>query len=124
MATAFSRRAPLTIRGAQFFLLVPLGLFQCIAAVAFSMTTPMAGGDYLVAAWAVVMSLACAVTGVRLPSRGPWPGVAFVLLAAQTAFALVKLIAYGESASFVFLGFVAVTLLLLAAPASRGFLRG
>jgi hypothetical protein len=121
MATASARQVPLTIRGAQLFLLVPLGLFQGIAATVFSMTMPMAGGDYAVGAWAVLMSLSCAVTGVRLASRGRWPAVAFVLLAAQTAFALVKLIAYGESASYVFLGFVAVTLLLLGAPPSRKF---
>ena len=119
-----SARVPFSIRLAQILLVIPLGLFQGTAAVFFSLTMPMKGADYLVAGWAVVMTLCDVVAGVGL-SRGAarYRRMAFVLLAAQTAFALVKLLVYHESASFVFLALVAATAAALAAPGARRFFR-
>ena len=115
---------PWPVRAAQALLIVPLGVFQGAAATVFSLTTPMAGADYVVGIWAVLMSVADVVAGVRLSAgaRRGWLRVALVLLGAQIAFALVKLLVYHESASFVFLGFIAATLACLAAPGSRRFM--
>ncbi|GAA4243837.1 hypothetical protein [Dactylosporangium darangshiense] len=115
-----SVKIPLSVRGAQFFLLVPLGAFQLVATVAFSLTMSLSGKDYIAVVWAPIMSLACIVAAVRLGRGGTgWLRAALVLLAAQAAFSLLKLLAFGESASLVFLGFVAVCAGLLALPASR-----
>ncbi|MGI5246337.1 hypothetical protein [Dactylosporangium sp. CA-139066] len=111
---------PFSVRGAQFMMLVPLGGFQLVATIAFSLTMSLSGKDYIAVVWAPIMSLACIIAALRL-RRGE-PGrlrAALVLLAAQTAFCLLKLIAFGESASLVFLAFVAVAAGLLALPASR-----
>ncbi|WP_238008481.1 hypothetical protein KZZ52_32250 [Dactylosporangium sp. AC04546] len=113
------RRVPITVRLAQLLLLVPLGAFQLVASIAFSLTMPMSGRDYAVAAWAVLMSLACVGTALRLGRGGRALRVALALLGAQTAFSLVKLIVFGESASLVFLAVVAAGAGLLALPASR-----
>ncbi|GGM48372.1 hypothetical protein ACFFX1_45175 [Dactylosporangium sucinum] len=120
---ATRKRVPVAVRIAQFVLLVPLGAFQLVASVAFSLTMPMSGRDYAVAAWAVLMSLACVVTGLRLGRGGRALRGALGLLAAQTAFSLVKLTVFGESASLVFLAVVAVGAGLLALPASRQHFR-
>lgn len=113
---------PWPVRVAQALLIVPLGVFQGAAATFFSLTMPMAGADYVVGIWAVLMSLADIVAGVRLSaSARRWRRVSLVLLGAQIAFALVKLLVYRESASFVFLAFIAATLACLAAPGSRRF---
>lgn len=113
---------PWPVRAAQALLIAPLGVFQGAAATVFSLTMPMAGADYLVGTWAVLMSLADVVAGVRL-STGlrRWLRVSLVLLGAQIAFALVKLLVYHESASFVFLAFIAATLACLAATRARRF---
>nr|BFE59334.1 hypothetical protein GCM10020063_038600 [Dactylosporangium thailandense] len=118
--TAVRRRVPIAVRGAQLLLLVPLGAFQLVATIAFSIIMPLAGKDYIAAVWAPVMALACIVTALRL-GRGSARTLrtALALLAAQTAFGLLKLIAFGESASLVFLAVTALCAGLLALPASR-----
>ena len=104
------------VRVAQALLIVPLGLFQGSATVYFSVTLSVTRGDYLLGAWGVLMALADVVAGVRLSSgRRRWLRAAFLLLASQTAFALVKLVGYGESASFVFLALVGLTAAALTA---------
>lgn len=114
---------PWPVRAAQALLIVPLGVFQGAAATFFSLTMPMAGADYFVGIWAVLMSLADVVTGVRLSTGARrWLRTSLVLLGAQIAFAVVKLLVYHESASFVFLAFIAATLACLAAPASGRFI--
>ncbi|MET7401806.1 hypothetical protein ABZS66_50830 [Dactylosporangium sp. NPDC005572] len=121
---ATRKRVPIPVRAAQLVLLVPLGAFQLAATVGFSLTTPMSGRDYAVAAWAVLMSLAGIVTGLRLARGGRAPRAALALLAAQTAFSLVKLTVFDESASLVFLAIVAVCAGLVALPASRRHFAG
>ena len=123
--TAARRRVPLSVRGAQLMFLVPLGTFQLAASTYFLTTLGVDGPlDVLVGAWAVAMSAAGAVTGLVL-GRGRLRTlrVALGLLAAQTAFGTIKLTVYGESASFVFFGFVVVAAALLALPASRRHFR-
>jgi hypothetical protein len=113
---------PLSVRAAQALLIVPLGVFQGAAALFFSLTISITPGDYLVGAWAVVMATADVAAGVRLSTGAPrWRLVTLVLLGAQIAFALVKLLVYHESASLVFSAFIAVTLACLATPAARRF---
>jgi hypothetical protein len=118
-------RVPLAVRGAQALFLVPLGLLQLVAAIVFGVTDDLHGGDYAVGAWAVAMAAAGVVVALRL-GRGDarTRRLAFALLAAQTAFALVKLGVYHESASFVFLGIIAAAATLLSRRArylSHGF---
>jgi hypothetical protein len=117
---AVRRRMPAAVRGAQLLMLVPLGAFQLVATIAFSISMPLAGKDYLPAIWAPIMASACIVTALRL-GRGTAVllRVALALLAAQTAFSLLKLLAFGESASLVFLAITAGCAGLLALPASR-----
>jgi len=114
------RRMPATVRGAQLLMLVPLGAFQLVATIAFSMAMPLSGKDYLPAIWAPIMATAGIVTALRL-GRGTavLRRVALALLVAQTAFSLLKLLAFGESASLVFLAITAACAGLLALPASR-----
>jgi hypothetical protein len=114
------RRVPAAVRGAQLLLLVPLGAFQFVATITFSIMMPLAGKDYIAAIWAPIMAAACVVTALRL-GRGSARTLhtALALLAAQTAFGLLKLIAFGESASLVFLAVTAVCAGLLALPVSR-----
>ncbi|MEV4511760.1 hypothetical protein AB0K00_22650 [Dactylosporangium sp. NPDC049525] len=118
------RRVPIAVRGAQLLLLVPLGAFQLVATIVFSIITPLSGKDYIAAVWAPVMALACIVTALRL-GRGSARTVrtVLVLLGAQTAFGLLKLIAFGESAALVFLAVTAVCAGLVALPASRRHFR-
>lgn len=122
--TAARRRVPAAVRGAQLLLLVPLGAFQLVATIVFSITMPLAGKDYIATVWAPIMALACIVTALRF-GRGAARTLrtALALLAAQTAFGLLKLIAFGESAALVFLAITAVCAGLLALPASRGHFR-
>ena len=118
--TTGRRRMPAAVRGAQLLMLVPLGAFQLVATIAFSIAMPLSGKDYLPAIWAPIMATACIVTALRL-GRGTAVllRVALALLAAQTAFSLLKLLAFGESASLVFLAITAACAGLLALPASR-----
>ncbi|WP_433618665.1 hypothetical protein ACQP2P_21850 [Dactylosporangium sp. CA-139114] len=120
VTTTVRRRVPIAVRGAQLLLLLPLGAFQLVATIVFSIITPLAGKDYIAVVWAPVMALGCIVTALRL-GRGPaWAlRTALALLAAQTAFSLLKLIAFDESASLVFLAVTVVCAGLLALPASR-----
>jgi hypothetical protein len=113
-------RMPHSVRAAQLLLLVPLGAFQLVATIAFSITMPLSGKDYLPAVWAPIMAGMCIVVALRI-GRGTTRvlAVALGLLAAQTAFSLLKLVGYGESASLVFLTVTAVCAGLLALPASR-----
>ncbi|MEV6923440.1 hypothetical protein AB0M46_02840 [Dactylosporangium sp. NPDC051485] len=118
--TAVRRRVPIAVRGAQLLLLVPLGAFQLVATIAFSIIMPLSGKDYIAAAWAPVMALACIVTALRLGRGAPRTlRTALVLLAAQTAFGLLKLIAFGETAALVFLAVTAACAGLLALPGAR-----
>jgi hypothetical protein len=118
--TAVRRRVPVAVRGAQLLLLVPLGAFQFVATIVFSIMLPLAGKDYIAVIWAPIMAAACVVTALRL-GRGSTRTLrtALALLAAQTAFGLLKLIAFGESAALVFLAITAVCAGLLALPVSR-----
>lgn len=66
------------------------------------------------------MAAAGVVVGLRLGAGGTAVRrAAFALLGAQTAFSLVKLAVYGESASLVFMALAAAAAVLLALPASR-----
>jgi hypothetical protein len=118
--TTVRSRVPIAVRGGQFLLLIPLGAFQLVATIAFSLAMPMSGRDYLPAVWAPIMASACIVTALRL-GRGTRRvlRVALALLAAQTAFSLLKLVVFGESASLVFLALTAACAGLLALPTSR-----
>ena len=117
-------RMPHAVRAAQLLLLVPLGAFQLVATIAFSLIIPMSGKDYFVAVWAPIMAGMCIVTALRFGRGTPRVlGVALGLLAAQTAFSLVKLLVYGESAALVFLAVTAACAGLLALPASRRHFR-
>lgn len=118
---AATRRVPPTVRGAQLLLLVPLGLLQLVASIAFSINLGLHGaGDWTVASWAWVMSAACAGTALRLGRRDAVGlRAALALLAAQAGFSIVKLAVYHESASFVFMAFVVTAAALLVAPPSR-----
>jgi hypothetical protein len=112
---------PGTVRGAQALMLLPLGVLQLVAAIAFSISEGWHGPrDVIVALWVLVMAPTCIVVATRLgrPQRSVLTA-ALALLACQTGFALVKLTCYHESASLVFFGFIAVTAGLLALPASR-----
>ncbi|GAA2376016.1 hypothetical protein [Dactylosporangium salmoneum] len=122
--TTARRRVPIAVRGAQLLLLVPLGAFQLVATIVFSIVMPLHGKDYIAAGWAPVMALACIVTALRL-GRGSARTLrtALILLAAQTAFCLLKLIAFGESAALVFLAVTAACAGLLALPAARRHFR-
>jgi hypothetical protein len=112
-----ARTVPWTVRAAQVLLIGPLGLFQLGATLVFSATLGLHGiGDWLVAAWAPPMAAGCALAGWYLARRDPLVlRITFGLLVAQTAFSAVKLIAYHESAAYVFLGFVAAAASTLAA---------
>jgi hypothetical protein len=112
--------APLTVRAAQAIFLVPFGLLQLVAALAFSVADGLHGAQYAVAAWAVAMAAAGVVVGIRLGSGdAAVRRAAFALLAGQTAFSLAKLTVYGESASFVFLALGAVPAVLLLSARRR-----
>jgi hypothetical protein len=103
-------------RVAQFLLGIPLGLFQLAAVIGFTVTDPtIAGADWLVVAWGLAMSAACAVLATRIYRSDRARRIAFALLAAQALFSAVKLTVYHESASLVFLSVVVVTGALLAA---------
>ena len=117
-------RVPGTVRAAQVLFLVPLGAFQLVASVVFSITMGLHGAEYLVAAWAILMAAAGVFTGLGL-GRGDDRVIRLAsgLLAAQAAFGLVKLTVYHESASFVFFAFTVACAVLLILPASRRYLR-
>ena len=123
---AAAARVPISVRGAQLVLLLPLGLLQAVAVIAFSISLGWHGPrDATVALWAAVMAPCCAVTAVALTRRRLLAlRAALVLLAAQAGFSTVKLAVYHESASFVFFGFVALTAGLLVLPTSRRYLLG
>jgi hypothetical protein len=121
-AAAVPRRRSVTpaVRAAQAIFLVPLGLLQLVASIAFSTADGLHGAQYALAAWAAAMGAAGVGVGLLLGTGRP--GVrrlAVALLPAQAAFSLVKLTVYHESASFLFLGFVAAAALLLLAARER-----
>jgi hypothetical protein len=119
--TVSRERVPVAVRGAQLLFLVPLGALQLVACLVFTITLPLTGAEYLVSGWAIVMSTAGIAIGLRLGRGGAWTlRVGLALLAAQTAFSVLKLTVYGESTSYVFFGFIAACAALLALPASRG----
>ena len=109
------RRAPWARRGAQLLLAVPLGCFQLVASIAFTVAdgvkNPWQG---LIVAWAWSMSVTCIVVGVRLARSDRMRRLAAGALAAQLGFCTVKLTVYHESASFVFGGIVLAAAALLA----------
>ena len=101
-------------RAAQVLLGVPLGLFQLAAVIGFTVTDPtIAGADWLVVAWGLAMSSACAALAVRVHRSAPARRAAFVLLGAQALFSLVKLTVYRESAALVFFAITAAALAAL-----------
>jgi len=107
-------RVSLALRGAQVLFLVPLGALQLVAAVVFGVTDDLQGGEYAVGAWAVAMAAAGILVGLRLGRGGAAiRHLAFALLAGQTAFSIVKLAVYHESASFVFFAIIAAAATLL-----------
>jgi hypothetical protein len=98
-------------RAAQVLLGVPLGLFQLAAVVGFTLTDPtIAGADWLVVAWGLAMSSACAALALRVGRSARARRAAFALLGAQALFSLVKLTVYRESAALVFFVIVAAAL--------------
>lgn len=114
-------RVPTAVRTAQALLLLPLGALQFIAATTFLATQGVHGvRDCVVAAWVLLMAPCCVVVGLRLGRRqARLLRNALLLLTAQSGFAAVKLLAYHESMSFVFFGFIAACAGLLVLPASR-----
>jgi hypothetical protein len=94
---------------------IPLGLFQLTAVIGFTVTdATIAGADWLIVAWGVAMSTACAVLATRIYRSERARRIAFALLAAQALFSGVKLAVYHESAALVFLATIAVTVTALA----------
>jgi hypothetical protein len=80
------------VRAAQAIFLVPLGLLQLVASIAFSTADGLHGARYALAAWAAAMGAAGVAVGLLLGTGRP--GVrrlAVALLPAQAAFSLVKL---------------------------------
>jgi hypothetical protein len=114
----------MSIRGAQFLLLLPLGALQLVATIVFSITEHLAPGEYVLAVWAPLMAIACIITAWRL-ARGRLRTLrtALLLLAAQTAFSLINLTVEHESAPLVVLAIIAACAALLALPASRRHFR-
>lgn len=101
-------------RVAQILLGIPLGVFQLAAVVFFTATDrTIAGADWLVVVWGIAMSSACAALAIRIYHNERARRIAFALLAAQAIFSVVKLTVYHESASFVFLAVIAVTVAAL-----------
>jgi hypothetical protein len=94
------------LRLAQAILVGPLGALVLGAAFAFSVAAPpepLHPADWVVAAWAMVLGAASLSVGARLGSGRPQLVTAARGLAlAHLAFGVVKLVAYGESASLVF----------------------
>ena len=117
------RPVPISVRLAQALLLVPLGLFQLGAYVAFTSTEGVHDAkDWFVALWLPPMALACAFLALRLGRDARLARAALVLLTLQAAFSFVKLTAYHESAAYVFFGFVIAAAGLLLLPASRRYI--
>ena len=105
---------PLAIRGAQALFLIPLGFLQLAAAIIFSITDGVKGGQYAIGAWALTMATAGTLLAPRLGRHDRRiRRLALTLLALQTAFSTVKLTIYHESASFVFFAIIATALALL-----------
>ena len=101
-------------RVAQFLLGIPLGLFQLAAVIFFTITDrTIAGADWLVVAWGIAMSSTCAALALRIYGSARARRIAFLLLGAQALFSVVKLVVYHESASFVFLAVIALTVAML-----------
>jgi hypothetical protein len=97
-------------RIAQFLLGIPLGLFQLAAVIGFSVTaSTISSAGWLIGVWGLVMSTSCAVLALRVYRSARARQIAFVLLAAQALFSLVKLTVYHESAALVFLAVIAAT---------------
>jgi hypothetical protein len=114
------RRRWLALRGAQALLLLPLGVLQLAAVVAFTATSEMSGGSYAIAVWAASMDVAGVVLALLLPrrTRRVRRGVRALLLA-QLGFSLVKLTVYGETASLVFIALTALAWLLVEIDGRR-----
>lgn len=114
-------RTPAAVRVAQALLLLPLGILQFVAATAFLIADGVHGaGDVVVAAWVLVMAPCCIALALRLGRRrANLLRTALLLLTAESAFSVVKLAVYHESASLVFFAFIAACAGLLVLPASR-----
>lgn len=101
-------------RIAQLLLGVPLGLFQLAAVIWFSSHDPtISGAEWLLVAWGVAMSTACAALAIPVYRSVRARRTAFALLVAQALFSLVKLTVYHESAALVFIVIIAITLATL-----------
>jgi|SRR3954468_12904983 hypothetical protein len=101
-------------RAAQFLLGIPLGLFQLTAVLVFTFTAAtLTPRDWLLAAWGVVMSAACALLALRIYRSASARRAAFALLGAQGLFSAVKFFVYHESAGLVFAVIIALTLAVL-----------
>ena len=100
--------------------LVPLGALQLVAAIVFGITDGVQGGEYAIGAWAATMAVAGIFVALRLSRGGnAIRRLAFALLAGQTAFSIVKLTVYHESASFVFFAIIATTAALLSTATGK-----
>jgi hypothetical protein len=115
------RRMPRTVRAAQGVLLVPMGLLQLVAVPAFSISLGLhSARDWSVAALGMLMALATTAAALRLSRPQPRSLVAaLAVLAVQTLFSGIKLIAYHEQAAFVFFAMTALVAGLLVSPPSR-----
>ena len=114
-----SRRMPIRLRAAQALLIGPLGLLVTATALGFSVfsSDSLSPLEWCVATWAVVGGAGAALAGLRLgTSRTP----AVLIALNSIAFSVVKLIAYGESASLVFMALAVLTLWCLRNPAGAG----
>jgi len=114
-------RVPAAVRGVQALFLIPLGLLQVVAAIVFSITDDdVHGYEYAIGAWAVAMGAAGILVAFRI-SRGDLGirRLALALLAAQTAFSIVKLTVYHEPPVF-FAVIAAAAVLLYASRDAAG----
>jgi hypothetical protein len=118
---AGTRRMPRTVRAAQAVLLVPMGLLQLVAVPAFSISLGLhSARDWAVASLGLLMALATTTAALRLGRPEPrYLRAALAVLAVQTLFSGIKLIAYHEHAAFVFFAMTVLVAGLLVSPASR-----
>jgi peptidoglycan/LPS O-acetylase OafA/YrhL len=118
-------RMPAAVRAAQAVLLLPMGLLQVVAVPAFSVSLGLhTARDWAVATLGFLMAIGTVAVALRLGRREPrMLRAALGVLAVQTLFSAIKLIAYHEQAALVFLALTGLAAGLVALPASRTWFR-
>jgi hypothetical protein len=80
-------RMPASVRGAQLMFLLPLGIVQLVATIAFSISAGWDGPrDAIIALWAGVMALCCVAMAIMARPGLVALRATLVLLVAQSAF--------------------------------------